>query len=94
LEACALNASYLAAPRYQIQLTRRDIDPLEPQGEPMGLARGRVVGLRTATTFLEADEASRIMADWMAGGSGDRPSLWCAEVVLQRDLSATPEKAA
>jgi hypothetical protein len=88
LEASALNPSVHVIPRYQIQLTRLDADLQHQVADPMGLSRGRVVGLRTATAFLEADEAGQVLVDWLSGGDGERPTRWSGAVVLQRDEPA------
>lgn len=80
-----MNPSVHVVPRYQIQLTRLDADLQRQTDEPMGLARGRVVGLRTATAFLEPDEAGQVLVEWLNGGDGERPTRWSGAVVLQRD---------
>ena len=70
-----------AAPRYQIRLTRVDDPSLSDPADPMGLARGRVVGLRTATVFLEPGEADQVLHEWLAGGDGERAGRWRGDVV-------------
>jgi hypothetical protein len=81
-----LHPTHYAAPRYQISLSRVDLDPSQPEVEPMGLSRGRVVGLRTATIFLEPDEAERVLDDWLIGGDGERALRWRGSVIQQTEL--------
>ena len=81
-----LHPTHYAAPRYQISLSRVDLDPTQPEVEPMGLSRGRVVGLRTATIFLEADEAVRVLDDWLVGGDGERAMRWRGAIIQQTEL--------
>ncbi len=78
-----------AAPRYQIRLTRVDDPSLSDPADPMGLARGRVVGLRTATVFLEPQEADQVLSEWLAGGDGERAGRWRGDVVPMFESPAT-----
>jgi hypothetical protein len=82
-----------AAPRYQIRLTRVDDPSLSDPADPMGLARGRVVGLRTATVFLEPQEADQVLHEWLEGGDGERAGRWRGDVVPMAESQAVAATA-
>jgi hypothetical protein len=68
---------------YRVSLRHAD------QPEAGGLARGRVVGLATATAFESHDEAARALSEWLAGGDGDRPMRWTGTIVKFDSNSAS-----
>lgn len=79
-----MHPSLYAAPRYRIRLLRMDLPAVDATAvaeEAVGLARGRVVGLRTADIYLEAEEARRVLAEWLGGGDGSRTARWRGEIV-------------
>ena len=49
--------------------------------DDVGLARGKPVGLKTATKYDNAAEARQILLEWLDGGSGLRREVWHGEVV-------------